>query len=103
MYRSITKSSIFQISHLYYLTELQLEGLSIIDSDCCKILENIKNLKILNISWCTNLTGKDIENLLMSSDNIIILKMDNCQGLTTDSLDYIVTELSMLLYIYIYS
>lgn len=38
----------------------------------------------------------------MYSDNIKILKMDNCQGLTTDSLDYIVTELSMLLYIYIY-
>lgn len=74
---------------------MQLEGLSFIDSSCCRILENIRNLRILNISWCSNLNGKDIENLLMSSDKIEILKIDNCPGLTTDSLDYIVTELSI--------
>lgn len=91
--KCISLNGILQISHLYYLKELNLEGIDCLNNKCISILENIPNLININISRCNNLNGKDIENLLMWSDNIQVIKLDYCIGLTTESLDYIVTQL----------
>jgi BTB/POZ domain len=71
------------------LKELLIHGEESFTDECVKELTALKNLSILELSYCQNLTDASIEYISKSLHNLTSLRLVECVGLTDTSMKYI--------------